>query len=111
LKTTEVKKILLTKNIMKDEILNSIKSARPKGKQGFYFEMALFLVLGFLVGVAVKTEAAKRVTIGFNDYKVVSLKQGYSFSEIQKNLAEKQKAAQENAESGEPVSENGSCGS
>ena len=94
---------------MKDEILNSIKSARPKGRQGFYFEMALFLVLGFLVGVAVKTEAAKRVTIGFNDYKIVSLKQDYSFSEIQKNLAEKKKEAEESKESGEPASENGAC--
>jgi len=72
--------------------------------------MALFLILGFLVGVAVKTEAAKRVTIGFNDYKIVSLKQGYNFSEMRKNLAEKQEAAQENKEAGEPVPEDSSCG-
>jgi len=96
---------------MKDKILNSIKLVYPDGKRGFYFEMALFLILGILVGIAIKAEASKRVTIGFNDYKIVSLKQGYDFSEIQKNLMEKQKAAKENSESGEPASEGGSCGS
>ncbi len=94
---------------MEDKILDSIKSVRSKGRQGFYFEMALFLVLGFLVGVAVKTEAVKRVTIGFNDYKIVSLKQGYSFDTIQENLIEKQKKAEENKESAGNTPENGAC--
>lgn len=93
---------------MKDKILSLIKSVRLEGKRSFYFEMALFLVLGFLLGVVVKTEAAKRVTIGFNDYKVVSLTQDYNFSEIQKNLAEKQKKAEENRETNS-ASENGAC--
>jgi hypothetical protein len=37
----------------------------------------LILILGFLVGVAVKTEAKKRVTIGYNDYLVTEMKQGF----------------------------------
>jgi len=35
----------------------------------------LIFILGFLVGVAVKSEAQKRVTIGFNDYLVSRYKQ------------------------------------
>ncbi len=95
---------------MKDKILNYFKSIQPEAKRKFYFEMALFLVLGFLIGVAVKTEAAKRVTIGFSDYKIGSFNQGYSFSEIQKNLEEEQAAAQEQAANQEAASEGGSCG-
>jgi len=37
----------------------------------------LILILGFLVGVAVKTEAKKKVTIGYNDYLVSEMKQGF----------------------------------
>ena len=35
----------------------------------------LIFILGFLVGVALKSEAQKRITIGFNDYLVPKYKQ------------------------------------
>lgn len=35
----------------------------------------LIFILGFLVGVALKSEAQKRVTIGFNDYLTPKYKQ------------------------------------
>ena len=35
----------------------------------------LIFILGFLVGAALKSEAQKRVTIGFNDYQVPKYKQ------------------------------------
>jgi cytochrome oxidase Cu insertion factor (SCO1/SenC/PrrC family) len=35
----------------------------------------LIFILGFLVGVALKSEAQKRVTIGFNDYLAPKYKQ------------------------------------
>jgi hypothetical protein len=35
----------------------------------------LIFILGFLVGVALKSEAQKRVTIGYNDYLVPKYKQ------------------------------------
>lgn len=37
----------------------------------------LILILGFLVGVAVKTEAKKRITIGYGDYLIESMKQDF----------------------------------
>lgn len=35
----------------------------------------LIFILGFLVGVALKSEAQKRITIGFNDYLAEKYKQ------------------------------------
>ncbi len=35
----------------------------------------LIFILGFLVGVALKSEAQKRITLGFNDYLVPQYKQ------------------------------------
>lgn len=40
----------------------------------------LIFILGFLVGVAVKTEAKKRVTIGYNDYLISQMKQDFDLT-------------------------------
>lgn len=40
----------------------------------------LIFILGFLVGVAVKTEAKKRVTIGYGDYLVSQMKQDFDLT-------------------------------
>ncbi len=37
----------------------------------------LIFILGFLIGVAVKMEARKRVTIGYNDYLIAGIKQDF----------------------------------
>ncbi len=52
-------------------------------------EIIFLLVLGFLVGAVIKTEAAKRITIGFEDYKAKNFEQAYDFEKIQKELKEK----------------------
>jgi hypothetical protein len=41
----------------------------------------LILILGFLIGVAVKTEAKKRLTIGYDDYTASQMKQGFDLTE------------------------------
>lgn len=41
----------------------------------------LIFILGFLVGITVKTEAKKKVTIGFNDYLVSGMKQQFNLAE------------------------------
>ncbi|MFA5871347.1 MAG: hypothetical protein WC858_01365 [Parcubacteria group bacterium] len=41
----------------------------------------LILILGFLIGVAVKTEAKKRITIGYDDYTASQMKQGFNLME------------------------------
>lgn len=61
----------------------------------------LIFILGFLVGVAVKTEAKKRITIGYNDYQVSGLKQGFDLMN---------KTAQPAASNTPPQSDNGASG-
>lgn len=67
--------------------------SQPKKKRklsDFYIELALFFILGVLIGIAVKTEASKRVTIGFEDYKMNIYPQAYNINKLQADLLQKQ---------------------
>lgn len=67
-------------------------------RKNLYLEYALFLILGFLLGIVIKTEAAKRITIGFNDYQINTEQEVYSINDLQKKLAEEQNQIQKQAE-------------
>ncbi len=81
------------------EVSSFEENASQKTESGkkYYLEIALILIIGFLLGVMIKSEALKSVSIGFDDYKVVSAKQGYDIDGIEKELVEKSKAAAEKA--------------
>lgn len=64
-------------------------------KKNAYLEYALFLILGILLGIVIKTEAAKRITIGYEDYRHKTDAQIYDFNQLKKNLMEKSKKEQE----------------
>lgn len=83
-----------------------------KKKKDFYVELALFLILGILIGIAAKTEAGKRITIGFNDYQLINSRNRYDINELQKNLAEKKSAPAESpSENGDQDNlQGGTCG-
>ena len=66
--------------IESDEVLE-----KKKRKEAI-FEMALFLILGILIGITVKTEALKRITIGFNDYQIKKSTQSYDLTALKKQL-------------------------
>jgi len=68
------------------------KSAKKK-KSDFYIELALFLILGILIGIALKTEAVKRITIGHDDYLMKIKNQDYNINKIETDLAEKNASA------------------
>jgi hypothetical protein len=72
-------------------------------------EIALLLVMGILVGFSVKTEAAKRITIGYGDY-LLSQKDAsaYDINAIQKNLLAK--GTGDTKESSPQTVGGGSCG-
>lgn len=76
------------------EPIVSEEDLEKKRKREVIFELALFLVLGILIGITVKTEAVKRITIGFNDYKIAATKNAYSIEDIKKNLDQEAAAAQ-----------------
>lgn len=59
----------------------------------------LIFILGFLVGVAVKTEAKKRITIGYGDYMTAGMKQGFDLMKPEARSAQEPPAGvQENNE-------------
>lgn len=64
-------------------------------RKNIYLEYALFLILGFLLGVVVKTEAAKRITVGYNDYQVSTKAQVYDLNKIQKDIMDEAKIQSE----------------
>ena len=68
-----------------------------KKKREVIFEMVLFLVLGVLLGITIKTEAVKRITIGFNDYNIVNGKNAYNISDMKNQLDKQAEAAQTQA--------------
>lgn len=60
---------------------------KPKKENQRRLEMVLLLVLGILVGFSVKTEAAKRITMGSGDYLLSQKDAGaYDINAIQKDL-------------------------
>lgn len=67
-----------------------------RAKRDFYVELVLFLILGVLIGIVVKTEANKRVTIGFNDYKMKIGAAQYSINKLQADFLNKQMSLPEN---------------
>jgi len=68
-----------------------------KKKREVIFEMVLFLVLGILLGITIKTEAVKRITIGFNDYNIVNGINSYNISDMKNKLNKQAEAAQTQA--------------
>jgi hypothetical protein len=67
-----------------------------KGKYDFYVELGLFLILGILIGIALKTEAVKRITIGYDDYKMKIMKNDFDINKIEKDILKKQQEEQNN---------------
>lgn len=61
------------------------------------FELGLFFVLGLLIGVTLKTEAVKKITMGFNDYLVSKPAQRYDIDALKKKI-EQQYAQQQAAQ-------------
>lgn len=73
----------------KIEFLEEKAEERRPGKAEFYIELALFLILGLLIGIAAKTEAVKRVSVGFDDYKMKIYQSEYNLNDMQVDQAKK----------------------
>jgi hypothetical protein len=98
-------------NKTQDEIKLLVEPQKNKtNKKDFYIELVLFLILGVLIGIAVKTEANKRITIGYNDYKMKTGIQQYSINKLQSGLLKKQnETALNSQESAQNSMEGASC--
>lgn len=79
------------------QIETEVQRAQKKRREAI-FEMGLFFVLGILIGVTLKTEAVKKITMGFNDYQIKKAAQSFDVATLKKNLEEEfaqQQAAQQ----------------
>ena len=65
-----------------------------KMKVSFKNKMILLAIFGILLGFVIKTEAAKKITVGFEDYKLLGVEKLYDINDLQKGL-ELQKKLQE----------------
>lgn len=84
----------VTSEIVAEE--TSEEKAKRK-KREWIFELALFFILGVLLGVTIKTEAVKRVTIGFNDYQIRPVQNAYNMNALKQTALQKQQEAQQQA--------------
>ena len=66
----------------------------------------LIFILGFLVGVALKSEAQKRVTLGFNDYLVPEYKQDINLMAPVQPQSESQNSQDSGQPNPDPAPEN-----
>lgn len=76
-----------------------------KKKRDLFFELALFFILGALIGITVKTEAVKKITIGFNDYQIPAKVARYDLFELKRNLLQ-QAANQQTQQPQQPPVQN-----
>ncbi|KKQ51152.1 MAG: hypothetical protein US70_C0022G0028 [Parcubacteria group bacterium GW2011_GWD2_38_11] len=85
----EVQQSTQDENIEEKEKLQPIENEMERAKKRrreVVFEMALFFVLGVLLGVTMKTEAIKKITIGFNDYQISKPLESYNIADLKKKL-------------------------
>jgi len=84
-------------NKVKDaEILSVSDKKQEQGNP--YIEKALILILGILIGIAIKTEAVEKITIGFDDYLMISHEQSYNLNKMQNEQIQKMIEEQKNQE-------------
>lgn len=90
---------------MKETIAKFVRNIRINEKS---INFLLIFILGFLVGVAMKTEAKKRVTIGYDDYQVSGLKQGFDLmNKIPAQMPEGENAPQPGENANDDSQNNG----
>ncbi|MEI8344331.1 MAG: hypothetical protein WCF93_05265 [Candidatus Moraniibacteriota bacterium] len=79
------------------EKMQNVEDLKKKKKKDLFFELTLFFILGILIGITAKTEAAKKITIGFNDYQIPAKLERYDLAELKRNLLQ-QSAQQQSAQ-------------
>lgn len=71
---------IVSENISEEKQLSEKK---PK----IWKKMAMIFVFGLLLGIALKAEALKKITIGYNDYLMNIKTQNYDINKMQADLS------------------------
>lgn len=79
-----------------------MEEENKNSKRDLHIEFVLIFILGILLGIAFKTEAVKKITIGFDDYKMKIARQDFDINHLQievsqKNAEESAKIDEDNA--------------
>lgn len=82
----EIEKLAEIESVESD-VLQDERSRNKKMDK--YVEFVLIFILGVLIGIAIKTEAVKKITIGFDDYQMESAKQDFDINKLQVEVTEK----------------------
>ncbi|MCX6762063.1 MAG: hypothetical protein NTY33_04490 [Candidatus Moranbacteria bacterium] len=94
-----------TEEVMTADAELDREALAKKMKAEFRSRLILTFILGLLIGIAVKTEALKKITIGYDDYLMKIKSQSYNINDIQTNLQKQAQAAAAN-QSGDVTSGN-----
>lgn len=83
------------------------ETRKKKRRNDLYIELVLFFILGVLIGITLKTEALKRITIGYSDYQMEIKSQDYDINKLEADLikkaTEEDTSQEENLEGGEEM--------
>lgn len=77
-------------------------------KMSFKNKMIWLALFGVLLGFVIKTEMAKKFTIGFEDYKIADPAQTYDINKLEKDLLKKKEVLEQQQIEAEN-SENTAC--
>jgi hypothetical protein len=84
--TEEIEKLAEIESVESDVLQDKHSQNKKMDK---YVEFVLLFILGILVGVAIKTEAVKRIAIGFDDYQMKSANQDFDINNLQVEVIKK----------------------
>ncbi|MEI6588233.1 MAG: hypothetical protein WCO05_04795 [Candidatus Moraniibacteriota bacterium] len=90
----EISQTVKAEDLQKENVRESIdgndeiekEAHAKKAKSELRSRLILTLILGFLVGIAFKAEALKKITIGYDDYLMRIKSQSFNINEIQTKL-------------------------
>ncbi len=68
------------------------KEIKKDNEKNFIINLGILFVLGFLIGITLKTEALKKITIGYNDYLMKIDFQDYDINKMQTDLMQARNA-------------------
>jgi hypothetical protein len=68
------------------------KEIEKDNRKNFIINLAMLFLLGALVGMTIKTEALKKITIGYNDYLMKIDSQDYNINKMQTDLTQARNA-------------------
>ncbi len=77
------------------------KEVEKDSKKNFIINLGMIFILGFLIGIVLKTEALKKITIGYNDYLMKIDSQDYNINKMQMDLMQARNAVSQNQNNSE----------